>query len=762
MDRANRWSHLWTAAFAVVLCGLPLFNLLGYESSAAMGVVLGLAAFWATTRQIHHLGGLKHAPQGPVLAFFDALPARLSLSIAPLLILGLNALRVRNCDPLQGITFWFVIPLPSLIFGHGLAWACSAWTRRPALLGFGLFAANTAWFFWKLATEPPITGHHWLFGWFAGSIYDEALALPKSLLAYRGILALELAAALMWAEWRWRRFHHHPVLRPSALLVLSLVAAIGVQPLRDRLGIGLTREDIAETLGGTAESEHFVFFYDPGEFGAERLNRMIADHEFRYAELQSFFDEDPVRWRDGRKVSVYIYPNQKTQQKLFGSRKTFVARPWTHEMHIRWDGQGDTAVAHELSHLFTAPFGGGPLQLATRGGLLVDIGLVEGIALAADWPPGELDAHEAAAAMRTLGIAPDIRETFAPMGFWQQPAGKAYTLMGSFVRWLVETHGIERFKKVYGHGDWEGVYGVNVDALITDWELWIDQISIDDQRLELARHRYRKGSIFKKPCARALAELRRKANDAEARGDWAKALALRREVLGHTRGDDDDKEETVEIARLHVKLKQYDEALTIVEAILDHGGRRGKGPRPAERARIEELQGDIYWRAGNPVAASDAYGGCLELGIDDGDRRRMELKTSATLSKDPVVTDLLFEYLLSERDRTHQLYIAMRLVDYNKEEPLWRYLVGLQLVNAGEPESAIPWLIGPRGTISIPTIDDRRIELLAQASLAVQDWEGSRRLFTELLESPSSRARAEALEGLDRVRFALGEPLRGR
>jgi tetratricopeptide (TPR) repeat protein len=256
--------------------------------------------------------------------------------------------------------------------------------------------------------------------------------------------------------------------------------------------------------------------------------------------------------------------------------------------------------------------------------------------------------------------------------------------------------------------------------------------------------------------------LRRKANDAEARGDWARALTLRREVLGHTRGDDDDKEETVEIARLHVKLKQYDEALAIVEAILDHGGRRGKGPRPAERARIEELQGDIYWRAGNPIAASDAYGGCLELGIDDGDRRRMELKTSATLSKDPVVTDLLFEYLLSERDRTHQLYIAMRLVDYDKEEPLWRYLVGLQLVNAGESESAIPWLIGPRGTISIPMIDDRRIELLAQASLAVEDWEGSRRLFTELLESPSSRARAEALEGLDRVHFALGEPLSGR
>jgi hypothetical protein len=45
-------------------------------------------------------------------------------------------------------------------------------------------------------------------------------------------------------------------------------------------------------------------------------------------------------------------------------------------MHIRWDRVGDTVVAHELAHLFSAPFGGGPLRLATRGGLIPDIGLV--------------------------------------------------------------------------------------------------------------------------------------------------------------------------------------------------------------------------------------------------------------------------------------------------------------------------------------------------------------------------------------------------
>ena len=33
---------------------------------------------------------------------------------------------------------------------------------------------------------------------------------------------------------------------------------------------------------------------------------------------------------------------------------TLVARPWTHQMHIRWS-YGNGALTHGLAHLFTAP-----------------------------------------------------------------------------------------------------------------------------------------------------------------------------------------------------------------------------------------------------------------------------------------------------------------------------------------------------------------------------------------------------------------------
>ena len=56
------------------------------------------------------------------------------------------------------------------------------------------------------------------------------------------------------------------------------------------------------------------------------------------------------------KVEVFLYPNATEQYRLMGSRNTFVARPWTHQMHL--NGLSVRMLWHELSHLFSAPFGG--------------------------------------------------------------------------------------------------------------------------------------------------------------------------------------------------------------------------------------------------------------------------------------------------------------------------------------------------------------------------------------------------------------------
>ena len=46
---------------------------------------------------------------------------------------------------------------------------------------------------------------------------------------------------------------------------------------------------------------------------------------------------------------------------------------------------------------------------------------------------------------------------------------RAYFEAGSFVRFLIETHGIEKFKQAYYLRPIENVYGKSLDALEQDW-----------------------------------------------------------------------------------------------------------------------------------------------------------------------------------------------------------------------------------------------------------------------------------------------------
>lgn len=748
---------LWLLSIlsALVLCFLPLTSLLGYESSAVMGIVLGLISMRLTATELESASRMQPF-DSPLSWWLDRLGARLALTLPAAGILAANALRVKNCDPLGGAVYWVIIPMVSVLVGHALVFTLARFTNSPRWgwrLALGVVLLDTIWFFARLVIEPPITGVHLLFGYFAGSIYDEALSMPRPLLWYRawciaGSLAMVFAVEL---HARWRS-------GPSVRTMLwatacSVLATAGLTITAESHGYWLEREDIAEALGASVESAHFVFYYDPGEMNARQVQNMVEDHEFRYAELEAFLDERPTQ-TIGRPLRVFIYPNKATQHRLFGSRQTFVARPWTYEMHIRWDNVGDTAVAHELAHLFSAPFGGGPLALATDGGWMVHLGLVEGLALAADWPPDELTPHEAASAMRKLEIAPDLRQLFTPQGFWAQPSGKAYTLMGSFVRWLIDKHGIEKFKTVYRNGDWTGVYGQSTALLVGEWESFVDTLDIDESRLEMAHFKYSKKSIFGKTCARTLAELRRQARNAEGRGDYATALDLQQQILGFQKKD---AEPGVDIAKLLVQLERFDEATDILDEMLARTGKRALKPKTV--AEVEELRGDILWQAGKHEAAMSAYQNCRGFGLDDGERRRLTLKQIGLDHADEPIGTQVFRYLFDSSGKTQMLWSALAWTEVAPDDPLPRYLVGFQLSQSGLTEESLPYLEGPAGLLADTDLDEQRRLLLAKAVQKNGDYDTAERLWSELTQASSSRVRLLAVEGIDRTRFAQHKAL---
>ena len=272
--------------------------------------------------------------------------------------------------------------------------------------------------------------------------------------------------------------------------------------------------------------------------------------------------------------------------------------------------------------------------------------------------------------------------------------------------------------------------------------------------LELARFKYSRHTIFKKVCARSIAELRRQANNAERRGDFEQALVLQREILGFQRGSP---EPGLEIARLLVNLEQWEEAKAVVDELLARSGTHSLKPRT--RAKVEELRADILWRSNQPSAAADGYQRCLGLGLNDSDRRALTLKLVGTTSEDPVEQSFIFQYLFEANTRSQYLWTAQQWAGHAPNDPLVRYLIGFQLSAARMPDQAIHHLTGPPGYLSHTELDEQRQILLARAFADIERFDAALEVWGRLVDATSSRTRLLAVEGIDRVHFARGQAL---
>ncbi len=739
-----------TVVLAVAVAWVPLFNILGYESAALFGAVLGLVAtglsVWSIQRGLSAGPLSAHEAQtNSAEAFGELALFNLGLMAGPLVVLSLNGLRVPVCDWGTGIGFWALIVFPAILLGQGAAWLGHVlfdrwWGVWAVALGLPLVDALAL--AWHLATEPPIIGHQWFIGYFAGSIYDEALGLPTSLVAYRAIWLAALVALVagIQALWRWREQGRRPTWSALLCVAMALAAASG-WIYRQEFGIGIDRDHIIEELGGTVESDHFVIHYPNQRDTVDRLEEMIADHEFRYAQMRDYFGVDPVA-KSGRKVRSFVYADPDSKGALMGARHTMVAKLWLGEMHILWRHPGDSMLAHELAHIFTEPFGAGPLRLSMQRGIGVNMGLVEGIATAAEWSGGELTPHEATAAMRQLEMAPDLRRLFGATGFWTEASGPAYTAMGSFVRFLVDEEGMDAFKEAYPRGDFEGAYGRSVEALIDDWEAFLDDLELEEAQMRWAEHRYGQRSIFQQVCARALAEQQRRGRHYRRAG----ALERAEEVLGDVLEADDSRldvwREWIDIKR---RLGAYDDAYAAARAV------RSTGDRSAvEQARLLALKGDIRWAQGEGQAASSYYGRALSKEGESGHLRGLTLKKRLA----DVGHRRGREVLVEERSTARRIYTLTRWIDDGDKSREAKYLLGRLLWQRGDYDEALGYLKAIEGHMGSRWLDDEAALMLGQSLLLTGRLQEAASIWEALGRSELGRSRHLASLWAQRHRWA--------
>ena len=106
------------AVLAMVLDFVPLFDLLGYDFSFALGLLVAVAAVDVGAGVVQAARRRGQAPDVP-RAFATAAVAAMALLVLPLLLSLANALRVRNCNVGGGLAFFAVLPVASALYGAG-------------------------------------------------------------------------------------------------------------------------------------------------------------------------------------------------------------------------------------------------------------------------------------------------------------------------------------------------------------------------------------------------------------------------------------------------------------------------------------------------------------------------------------------------------------------------------------------------------------------------------------------------------------------
>ncbi len=772
------------AALGVGLATSRLFGVHGVESALALGLALPMLAAWLGARVGRGAASSaadpadrgassaadpadrgassaadpadRGASSGPAsvdasAAIGRALGTGVLLLAIPTAILALNQLRVRNCAPLEGLAFSLLGPGVGVLLASFVGLVIGALVKRPRLattLAVLVPIASALWGLLQFWFSPAIFVYDPFAGWFPGTIYDEDVGLPSSLLTYRAISLAWLGAAITLFSIVWQPSGERALgwrnLRtrwPRTLLAIALFAlALGGRMQGLALGHRTSVASIDETLGAVRRGERCVV-HAPRELSEAQLARMVEDCDFRVSRAESMLGVTQTR-----PVHAFFYRDTEEKRRAMGAGSTFIAKPWRDEVHLQLRGWPHPVLAHEVVHVVAGNAARGPFRVSGQlGGYLPNPGFIEGIAVAVEWPSSDgMTPHEWARALREMGRLPPLADLFG-LRFLQHPARDAYATAGSFVRWALDEKGAEAVRAAHRAGDPSllgstGSAGSAADGslveLEAEWNRFLDGIELDPRRLALAELRFSRSSIFATTCPHVLARLQQELGADLAAGDDRRVVRTCREILSIEEGDLGAR---LALVGALARRGQLDEARAEL-ASLEEGA-----PAPLV-AMAKERLADALWLRGDREAARALYEALLELPQSDDERRGREVKLLAIETGGAVgrhVRDLLVGPDARGVPAPIAVHLARGIADA-REDGLGAYLEARQLIQNERWDLAWPLLqVAKERGLPSERFDDELLRMTAISAFALGRFDESRALFETARSRPALRNDAD-------------------
>jgi tetratricopeptide (TPR) repeat protein len=252
-------------------------------------------------------------------------------------------------------------------------------------------------------------------------------------------------------------------------------------------------------------------------------------------------------------------------------------------------------------------------------------------------------------------------------------------------------------------------------------------------------------------CAHTLAALRGKADELRGRGDFADAEKCLDRIA---KDDPDEPQNLVAIAELRQAAGDFDGALAMVDRARSH-----PKASAALRAHLDDLSGDLAWRAGKPDDARKYWQAAAAAPGDEAQKRTLRAKLIA--AGDARLREPLTRFFLGvppkwQRDPALDLWFAAQAQMAAPELGLPVYLGGRGLLLRDDFVDAVAPLEKAR-ELGLPDAafvrEDLRVTGLA--AYRAGDWDRAAKNFSELLarKDVPEGTRIEAEDWLDRLRF---------
>lgn len=745
--------------FGIALAIVPLLGVLGVESALFLGVALPpLCA--AVGARVAIAARTRPAASGFVLAERAVVAALLVLA-GPLLVLLLNALRVKTCAPLEGLAFLALGPWSGVVLASLVGACIGALPLRPALattLAVLVPVADIARAIFDFYATPAVFSYGHFFGYFPGSLYDELVGVPWPLLTLRvlSLCALFVLLCVLGGHYDPDGFRLRVRPQPgrAGLLAVSipcaLTFAIGWLDAPE-LGHRASEQHIAEVLGGHVLSRRCELIV-PREMRKDRRKRLADDCDFRVRQME--------RWlgvRHPRRLRVLLFRSADEKRVLMGAASTNIAKPWRSEVYLQDDVWPHPVLAHEIAHVVASNVGRGPLRIAGRhGGLLPDFALIEGLAVAAAWANSSaigLTPHQWTRAMLEEGLLPQLNQLFGT-GFLAQQRRLAYTVSGSLLRFIGERHGQAALRRIYETADIAGALGTTLPELEREFHAFLRTVELPDSARALARQRFAGQSILSSVCPHEKARLRQELDGELIADDTAQAQSTCEQLIAIDPADSNVRALLATVRARRGDLAGAERELASMQKEL--------GAPPPVLASVRHAIADEAWRGGREQEALTIYRQLLTEPTDRDSIRMLQVK-SLGLAGGPAERKLVFALLVGDPgqsvDGAVAVYLARELRAV-RSDGLPHYLEARQL-QGRERFAEAARLFTTARELTLPSaelaIEALRLEAVAYAGAG--DFTRARAALGALIARPDTppALRDEGQEWLQRIAWLAAQ-----